>query len=186
MDLVPPAGESPRLLNTAALAVRPTTGKQDRNSKFRLARSGLFTGNGRAIFMGLLLGALVITGGAYVFRHHQQAQADFDAFRKFVAVRTQTVAPAAKPIPHEPTISVQISPDLLRVTAIALGHPRLAIINGKEVTEGDSVTVGAANGAIQVTLRVVKIGDGSIELTDGSQIVTTRMDRRGQKVQAAR
>jgi hypothetical protein len=81
---------------------------------------------------------------------------------------------------------VQISPDLLRVTAIALGHPRLAVINGKEVTEGDSVTVRAANGGIEVTLRVVKIGDGSIQLTDGSQIVTTRISHNERKPKPAR
>jgi hypothetical protein len=187
MNLVPQTGQSPRLLNTAA-RVAPTTdsGNQERGSKFRLVGAGLFSGNGRAIFMGLILGAVALTGGAYIFRHHQQAEADFEAFRKFVAVRTKSVAPATKAIPHGPTIIVQISPDLLRVTAIALGHPRLAVINGKEMTEGDTLTVRAPNGGIEVTLRVVKIGDGSIQLTDGSQIVTTRMSPTERKPQPAR
>jgi hypothetical protein len=187
MDLVRQTGESPRLLNTAARIVPATDSRnQERGSNFRLAGASLFSGNGRAIFIGLILGALALTGGAYIVRHHQQAQADFEAFRKFVAVRTRSVAPATKTITHQPKITVQISPDLLRVTAIALGHPRLAVVNGKEVTEGDSITVRAPTGGVEVTLRVVKIGDGSIQLTDGSQIVTTRMSHDARKPQPAR
>ena len=70
---------------------------------------------------------------------------------------------------------VQLSTDVIRVTAIALGHPRLAVINGRSVTEGDTVTVHTPNHAVAVTLRVVKIADGRIDLTDGTQTVSARL-----------
>jgi hypothetical protein len=61
------------------------------------------------------------------------------------------------------------------VSAIALGHPRLAVINGRSVAEGDSITVHTPSHAVAVTLRVVKIADGRISLTDGTQVITTRL-----------
>lgn len=170
MNLLRPTTESPRLLSTAALEAAESDAAQIGRSKARLAREGLFTGNGRAIFIGLLAGAVGISAIGY-FYQSKNAQAEFEAMRKFVAVRTKAVkAPAPSATPR---VVVRIPSEALRVTAIALGHPRLAVINGKEVTEGDSLSVQA--GGVQITLHVLKIADRSIELTDGTQIITTRM-----------
>lgn len=170
MNLLRPTTESPRLLSTAAIEVAETDAARIDQSKARLAREGLFTGNGRAIFVGLLAGALGICAIGY-FYHSNNAQAEFEAMRKFIAVRTKAVKPPAPSA--TPRVLVRIPSEALRVTAIALGHPRLAVINGKEVTEGDSLSVKA--GGVEITLHVVKIADRSIDLTDGTQIVTTRM-----------
>lgn len=171
MNLLRPSTEAPRLLSTAAIdAAESTTSSQHRKSKFRLAGESFLTGNGRAIFLGIAAGAAGICLVAYVY-HSRQAQADFDGTRRFIAVRTKAVKP---PQPSAaPRMIVQIPPESLRVTAIALGHPRLAVLNGKEVTEGDAITVQASG--VEATLRVLKIADRSIDLTDGTQIITTRM-----------
>jgi hypothetical protein len=70
---------------------------------------------------------------------------------------------------------IQLSADMVRVSAIALGHPRLAVINGKTVTEGDSVPLQAPNSSVALILRVVKIGDGSIDLSDGKQMFSAQL-----------
>ena len=70
---------------------------------------------------------------------------------------------------------IELSNDMVRVSAISLGHPRLAIINGKAVTEGDAVTLQAPESSIGVTLRVVRIGDGSIDLSDGKKMFSARL-----------
>ena len=64
---------------------------------------------------------------------------------------------------------------MVRVSAIALGHPRLAVINGKTIAEGDRVTLQAPNAAVALILRVVKIGDGSIDLSDGTKLFSAQL-----------
>ena len=64
---------------------------------------------------------------------------------------------------------------MVRVSAIALGHPRLAVINGKTVTEGDSVTLQAPNSPVALILRIQKIGDGAIDMTDGKQLFSAQL-----------
>lgn len=174
MDLVPNSAESPRLLTTAAIQVRKSgSPEDDPNSNYKLKGASLFSGNGRAIFIGIFLGAVVISGGGYLFSHRQAARRDLPAPTESAAVPTP---PAPMPIPVPPPVIVQINPQLLRVTAIALGNPRLAVINGQVVTEGDIVVLRPPTLApMTVTLRVAKIGEGSIDLTDGSQIVSTRL-----------
>ena len=124
-----------------------------------------------------MLGALAICAAGYVFTRQSDAEEDLGAVRRFLAVRTRSVSTGPNLSDSPPAVAVQISPKLLRVTAIALGHPRLAVINGQELTEGDSLTVQAPDAAVAVTLRVLKIRDGLIELANGSQIVTVRLPR---------
>jgi hypothetical protein len=61
------------------------------------------------------------------------------------------------------------------VTAIALGHPRLAVINNKPVTEGDTIVVHAPTRSVALTLRVVKISDGRIDFSDGTQVFSAQL-----------
>ena len=76
---------------------------------------------------------------------------------------------------NETREDVQLSADMVRVSAIALGHPRLAVINGKTVTEGDSITLQVPNATLALILRVAKIGDGSIDLSDGKQMFSAQL-----------
>lgn len=72
-----------------------------------------------------------------------------------------------KPPPPPPV--VKISPEAIHVTAISLGQPRLAIVNGKQLGEGDEVVAEAAR------LRIVKISDGEVEFSSGAQVVLARL-----------
>ena len=64
---------------------------------------------------------------------------------------------------------VKIDPAALNVTAISLGQPRLAIVNGRQLGEGDEVLTDAAR------LRIVKISDGEVEFSSGAQVVLARL-----------
>ena len=72
-------------------------------------------------------------------------------------------------------IVVQLNADLVRVTSIALGHPRLAVINGKQVAEGDQITVHTPIRSIAITLRVLEISDRQVRLSDGIQVITAHL-----------
>jgi hypothetical protein len=66
--------------------------------------------------------------------------------------------------------AVKITPDMIHVTAISLGQTKLAIINGKQLAEGNELAVPAAR------LRIVKISDGQVELSNGSQVIKASLE----------
>ena len=173
MEVIQNIKSRPRLLESAAAEVQAGSSPlNSKASKHRLKRSDTFGGNGRAIFIGLLLGALVVSGTGYLRSTDDAGDTHLASVRKFFAVRTRSVLIRTVHRGDGAALRVHIDPSMLRVTAIALGHPRLAIINGKEVTEGDSITLNSPDGGISVTMRIVNIVEGRIELTDGTEIIT--------------
>ena len=76
------------------------------------------------------------------------------------------------PLP-EPSPSVTVTSDMLHVTSIALGRPRLAVVNGVELTEGQSLQVKA--GDETAILRLTSIEDGVVSFKLGGQIVSAKL-----------
>ena len=144
--------------------------------KSRLKGASLFSGNGRAIFLGIILGAALLSTIGIVYSRHRAAVQHEEARRKLLPATTRSVSsseyPAAPPAP----IMVQVRADMIHVTAISLGHPRLAIINNQQVSEGDLFTLHTPTASVALTLRVLKIGDGRIELSDGTQVIVARLE----------
>jgi hypothetical protein len=145
------------------------------NSPFQLEGSRFFSGNGRAIFIGLVLGGILISAAGYSFVRHERALRKAMAVPRLVNVVTHTVSGSPHTVTTPARVVVQLNADIIRVTAIALGHPRLAVINGRSVTEGDSLTVHTPVHSVAVTLRVTRIADGRVDLTDGTQTVHARL-----------
>jgi hypothetical protein len=182
MQLLPTDNPPPRLLYSAALEPISGAKETDRSRvKSRLKRAASFGGNGRAIFLGILLGALGVSAAGYVFTRFHPLDLHVEGVRRFLAVRTHKIAEYTSTGGAGSLLQVRLSPDLLRVTAIALGHPRLAIINGNQVAEGDTVTVKGYGGTVSVTLTVLRIKEGRIDLTDGTRIVTTLLPEKPAK-----
>jgi hypothetical protein len=86
------------------------------------------------------------------------------------------VAVSTKSVSRPEPIVIQISADVLHVTAISLGHPRLATINGRNVAEGEYLTIHTPTANVAVTLRVLKISDGRIDLSNGPQLIIARLE----------
>lgn len=159
---------APRLLSTVVPEVRERPPERvSMNS--RLKSVSLFSGNGRAIFLGIALGAVLLSTVSVVYVRRQAAQRHAEEEPKLLAVSTHSISPP------EPIV-VKISADLIHVSAISLGHPKMAIINGQLVSEGERITVHTPTASIAVSLRVQKISDGSIELSDGTQVITARLE----------
>ena len=68
---------------------------------------------------------------------------------------------------------VPISPDLLHVTSIALGNPRLTIVNGKRLAEEDWLIVKTPNG--DTSVRVFSIQDGLVQFKHGKDTLDARL-----------
>jgi len=168
MRLISKDTPAPRLLSTVVPEFREKTAERV-SMRSRLKSVSLFTGNGRAIFLGLVAGAILISAVSLLYRRQQEIRRHAEEERKLLAVYTHSISPP-KPI------VVRISADLIHVTAISLGHPRLAIINGQLIGEGERITVHPPSTAVTVSLQVVRIGDGQIELSDGTQTIKARLE----------
>lgn len=160
MRIIWKSSPSPRLLNTVASDVagnkaEPPTGK------FSLKRASLFSGNGRAIFVGIVVGAAIFAILGVTYTRHQSQKRQREAG-----------APAAA----EASGSSALILNQIQVSAISLGEPRLAIVNGKQVTEGESITITTPDQLRTVRLRIVRIADGRIDLSDGTQVMTARLE----------
>lgn len=164
------SSHSPRLLNTVApdiaakKAERPTEG-------FSLKGASLFSGNGRAIFVGLAVGAAIFSILGITYTRHQAQKRQRKAGERGSAITASNASSAESARPPAAVLASQI-----HVSAISLGEPRVAIVNGKQVTEGESITISTPDQSTEVTLRVVKIADGRIDLSTGTQVITARLE----------
>jgi len=70
-------------------------------------------------------------------------------------------------------VLIPLSPDLIHVTSIALGNPRLAIVNGKRLAEEDWLVVKTPNG--EASVRVISIQDGFVRFKHGGNSIDARL-----------
>ncbi|HEV3244593.1 MAG TPA: hypothetical protein VGZ31_09290 [Chthoniobacterales bacterium] len=174
MQLVPNQSPPERLISSME-AQESTSTETGSDSPFVLRGAGMMSGNARWVFIGAMIGALLLSIGGIIFSRHMDKEDARLNFPTFIRARTQSLADGPGSTATPAPIVVELSADMVRVSAIALGHPRLAVINGKTVTEGDSVTLQAPNASVALILRVVKIGDGSISLSDGKRMFSARL-----------
>jgi hypothetical protein len=170
MRIIPKSSPSPRLLNTVVSDVggkksEPPTGKAF------LKTGSVFSGNGIAIFVGIAIGAAILSilGIAYTRHHSHKQQSGADALSTPIATANTRSADSTS----QPATALL---GQIRVSAISLGEPRLAIINDKQVTEGDIVIISIPDQSGAVTLRVMKIADGQVDLATGTQMITARVE----------
>ena len=127
-------------------------------------RGFISVGDVSLLAMVVLFTGSIIGGSGYLI-HGLQRQAN-------LARALVTKSPPAEETP-EPSVSITVTPDMFHVTSIALGQPRLAIINGQPTTEGQSVNITTVDGT--ATLSVVSIGDGVVSLKYGSATISAKL-----------
>ena len=123
----------------------------------------------------------MLSGVVYWGTHRGAMQEETVAFRKLISVGTRMLSGATHPTLPPTPIVVQLNTDLIQVTSIALGHPRLAVINGKQIAEGDTIIVHTPARSVAITLRVLEISDRQVKLSDGTQLITVHLARTREK-----
>lgn len=171
--IIPNDGHSARLLNTVVPDIRVVSANHGQRAS-QLKRGG-FWGNGVAIFIGLAAAVLIVGGATWLHERRVAAERAAAMTPVLRAASTGSVSSTEGPLATPAPIMVQITADDIRLSAISLGHPRLAVINGQQVSEGDFVTVHTPTVRVEVKLKVVKIADGEIHLSDGSQMMVVRL-----------
>jgi len=74
--------------------------------------------------------------------------------------------------PQRPTI-LDVPPELFSVSSIVLGQPNLAVINGRDYAEGDTIQVNVSGVPVQLT--VFRITDGEVVLNHRGREVKLRL-----------
>lgn len=173
MKLLPNETPRPRLLSSVVSSLPPTF--QAPSVPAPESGGGFFRTHHRAFLVGTLVGALFILGGIYVLTRQNSMHDEAAAVRRLIAVATRTLSSSTHASTPPAPVIVQLNSDLVQVSGIALGHPRLAVVNGKQVAEGDTITVHTPTRSIAVTLRVLKIADGRVDFSDGTQTLSARL-----------
>ncbi|MDP9099976.1 MAG: hypothetical protein M3N48_13455 [Verrucomicrobiota bacterium] len=164
MRLIPHHTPAPRLLKTA-LELRPRPLEDDQAGP-TLTTGSKFSGKDRAVFAAIVLGAILLC--FLTFTHWRQRTAPQPPRKDVKVPAVSTPIVAAAPI-------AKINADQIHVTAISLGDPRMAIINGRLVGEGEQITLHRPGEPVAGTLQVLKIFDGEVELSDGAQVIKARL-----------
>ena len=173
MRLAPNSMPEPRLISS--LYVEDTAPLERRSDSPLAEKGATVSSNKRGWMYAGIIGAMVFSIIAFIFGRSAGTDGEQPDFRMFVKARTHSLAASPHSAETPAPVIVQLSADVLRVSAIALGHPRLAIVNGKPVSEGDTIVVHTPTRSIALTLRVVKISDGRIDLSDGSKVFSARL-----------
>lgn len=165
MRLVSHTTPADRLLKTALeQRERPPEGDQAESG---LTTDSRFSGKDRAVFAAIVLGAVLLCTVAIMHSRQRTAVHRAKEDGKPSVVSTSIIT--AKPI-------VKISAELIHVSAISLGNPRMAIINGRLIGEGEQITLHPPTAPVAVSLRLRRISDGEIELSDGAQVIKARLE----------
>ena len=149
----------PKLLTSVAPEKPPDQDDLSSSSK----DASFFSVNGRAIF-GMILSVLALSLVPFIYLRYQGSKGSAELVPGLIAVEIANGS------------TVPIASSMVHVTAISLGNPSLAIINGKRVAEGDLVPLHSTRSAVIVKLRVQKIADGQVDLTDGTQVLTATLE----------
>ena len=73
----------------------------------------------------------------------------------------------------KPGALIPIDPEMLHVTSIALGNPRLTIVNGKRLAEQDWLVVKTPSG--EAGVRVISIQDGLVKFMHGGETIDAHL-----------
>jgi hypothetical protein len=167
MKLAPPSAPRPRLLSDITAEDWPEVPAAAR-SVFRISLSA------RAVFIGLSVGLLLLLCAAgHLYNQHQRAiGAQPFSLIQFVRTLTKFVSSSERDLISHTSAVENFDPTVIHVSAIALGQPRMAVINGQSVAEGEYVRVRTENPDAPVLLRVLKIADRQVVLSDGVRTLT--------------
>jgi len=122
----------------------------------------IFLTRGRVIAVAAtaLLIVFLIWGSGYVIR---------EGHRQIAAIQPTPALAIESQLPSP----VSVTANMLHVSSIVLGNPRLAVVNAKTLMEGDSLEVKMGTGS--AVLHVIRIEDGLVRFKNGNQTIDVRL-----------
>ena len=178
MRVIPSKMPEPKLISSVVVSEaeeKASVLSEGAEWPFGLGPSRPFGRRGRPILVGVCAGMVVICIAGAIFHRHHRLRAEEVAVPKVLSVATRKVFGSSRSEATPAPMVVNIDADVLQISAIVLGHPRLAVINGRTVAEGDTIVVHTPARAVAVTLRVLQISEGQVKLSDGTQVMMARL-----------
>jgi hypothetical protein len=164
LRMAPNEKPRPRLLSTAASSpvslAPPELAPQRRRSVFVTLW---------LVFVAAAIAGAIAAGADHFFGHEDSAKSP----------PISVLKPIRQALPTPPKPPLDVPESALHVTAIVLGAPPLAIVNGKQLSEGDWLEVRMDAGV--AALHVVKIEDGLVRFAYGGRVIDARFDQMAQK-----
>jgi hypothetical protein len=159
LRLAPNEKPRPRLLDTAASVQAKPADLATPLTRRRPFLVSAFLLLGSAAIAGLL-----VAGAEYWYRH------EIEAKRPPVSV----LKPIRQALPTPPRAPLEVPADSLHVSAIVLGSPSLAVVNGKSLSEDEWLEVRTPVGV--AALHVIKIEDGLVRFAYGGHTIDARFE----------
>lgn len=151
----------PRLLQSAVTnaELQSAPGPTDQGS-------GLSSARRIALIGGIILLFLLLAGGVTYWIRAER-------YPVVVTIGVPDRGASQDPLGKRAGPLVPVNPEMLHVSSIALGNPRLTIVNGKRLAEGDWLIVSTPVGAASV--RCVQIEDGIVRFRHGGETLSAKL-----------
>ncbi len=119
-----------------------------------------------AATLGIVAAAIIVGLGVIYWKAS-------DRYPVVVAIGLPDGDAQGDPLANRSGPLVPVEPAMLQVTSIALGEPRLAIVNGRPLAEGEWMLVDTRLGAASV--RVIAIQDGLVRFRHGGETIDVKL-----------
>lgn len=159
LRMAPNEKPRPRLLGTAASSAAPLAPPEPAPRRRRSFFLTLLL-----VFVAAAVTGAIVAGADYLFGPELSAKSP----------PISVLKPLRRALPTPPSPPLEVPETALHVTAIMLGAPPLAIVNGKQLSEGDWLEVRMDAGV--TALHVVKIEDGFVRFAYSGHTVEARFE----------
>jgi len=119
-----------------------------------------------ALIGGIILVFLLLAGGVFYWIQSER-------YPVVVTIGVPDRGAPQDPLAKRGGPLVPVNPEMLHVSSIALGNPRLTIVNGKRLAEGDWLVVSTPVGA--ASLRCIQIEDGFVRFRHGGETLAAKL-----------
>jgi hypothetical protein len=164
LRMAPNEKARPRLLSTAASSQAPLALPEPVPRRRRSVFVTLWL-----VFVAAAVAGAIAAGADHFFSHENSAKSP----------PISVLKPIRQALPTPPSPPLEVPGSALHVTAIMLGAPPLAIVNGKQLSEGDWLEVRMDAGV--AALHVIKIEDGVVRFAYGGRVIEARFEQLSQK-----
>lgn len=131
------------------------------------ARRRPFSAAGRVAMIVGIIFAVIVFAGLMMYRMQS------GKYPVVVTIGVPERDGSEDPLAYREGPLVPVKPEMLHVSSIALGNPRLTIVNGKRLAEGDWLVVQTPLGAASV--RVIQIEDGVVRFRHGGETISAKL-----------
>jgi hypothetical protein len=118
------------------------------------------------LIAGILLTVIIVAAGVAYWIQSQR-------YPVVVTIGVPDNGASGDPLGRRPGPLVPVNPEMLHLSSIALGNPRLTIVNGKRLAEGEWLVISTPRG--DASVRIIQIEDGLVRFKHGGETMSAKL-----------